>query len=358
MTMESATLNTEESSAGRTAGTATDSGLLRIENLSTSFFTKRGVARAVDGVSFTLSRGEVLGVVGESGSGKSVMGRSVMGLIKPPGRVVGGSILFTTKDGEQIDLANISVQELMKIRGRYISMIFQEPMSSLNPVLTIGDQMTEGILFHGLTDRQGAVSRAKEMLDFVRIKDPASVMQLYQHQLSGGMRQRVMIAMALMCEPDLLIADEPTTALDVTIQAQILELLMDIRDRTGMAIIFITHNMGVIAEISDSILVMYCGKVMEYGLTDEIQRCPRHPYTTALIESIPKLDEERKYLSTIPGLVPNLTDLPDGCRFASRCSKAIEICHREEPSWLSYPNAKVNCHRDFSSSSQLADEKS
>lgn len=322
--------------------------LLRMEDLSTSFFTKRGVAVAVDGVSFSLAKGEILGVVGESGSGKSVMGRSIMGLIKPPGRVVGGSIFFGTRDGREIDLAKISPGEMRGVRGRYISMIFQEPMSSLNPVLTIGDQMTEGILCHGLMRQPEALERAKIMLDLVKIKDPSAIMCLYPHQLSGGMRQRVMIAMALMCSPDLLIADEPTTALDVTIQAQIVELLKDIRDKTGMAIIFITHNMGVIAEISDSVLVMYCGKVMEYGSTAEIENRPRHPYTAALIDAIPKLDEDRKYLSTIPGLVPNLTDLPSGCRFADRCDKVLDVCREEEPSWLLYPNQKVFCHRRFS----------
>jgi oligopeptide/dipeptide ABC transporter ATP-binding protein len=318
--------------------------LLRIKALATYFYTKRGVVQAVRDVSIDMDRDEVLGVVGESGSGKSVMGRSIMGLVKPPGRIVNGQVLFNPSGGQSIDLVSMTRNELRRIRGKNISMIFQEPMTSLNPILTIGDQMTEGVVTHGIDNVESAVEKAKAMLDMVRIKDPSAVMSLYPHQLSGGMRQRIMIAMALMCSPDLLIADEPTTALDVTIQAQVLELLKDIRKKTGMSMIFITHNMGVVAEISDIIVVMYCGSVMEYGASGSILKSPGHPYTKALINAIPKLTDDRKYLPAIPGSVPNLIGIGNGCAFASRCDMAEKICRIEKPPFAKRGSSFVSCH--------------
>ena len=318
--------------------------LLDIQNLKTYFYTFEGVARAVDDVSFHLAKGEVLGVVGESGCGKSVTAQSVMRLIPdPPGRIVGGRILF-----DDIDLAKLSMEKMRGIRGKRIAMIFQEPMTSLNPVYTIGDQISEMFILHEGLNRRQSLERAVEMLQKVQIPAPDKRIHDYPHQLSGGMRQRAMIAMALSCNPEILIADEPTTALDVTVQAQILELMMQLREDFHTAIMMITHDLGVIAEVASRIVVMYAGKVVEEGATVSLFEDPGHPYTQGLLSSIPRLGErslgERKRLSEIPGIVPGLLDLPAGCRFMPRCGHGMPICQTEEPPLVQVgPERKVRC---------------
>ncbi|MFO7715981.1 ABC transporter ATP-binding protein [Desulfosarcina sp.] len=308
--------------------------LLAVQGLKTYFFTFDGVARAVDDVSLHLDRGEVLGIVGESGCGKSVMAQSVMRLIpEPPGRIVAGQILF---DG--VDIAALSMGGMRGIRGNRIAMIFQEPMTSLNPVFTIGDQISEMFTLHEGLSRKAALERAVEMLIKVQIPAPERRLQAYPHQLSGGMRQRVMIAMALACNPEILIADEPTTALDVTVQAQILDLMLTLRQDYDTAIMMITHDLGVITEIASRVVVMYAGKVVEAARTGDIFKNPKHPYTRGLLQSIPKLGERarhgRRRLREIAGMVPSLYSLPEGCRFYPRCPDRLEKCRQHLPEIL------------------------
>ena len=302
--------------------------LLEVRNLVTHFFTQDGVVKAVDGISYDIGEGEVVGVVGESGCGKSVHALSIMRLVaNPPGRIVSGEIVF---EGE--DLLQVNDAEMRHIRGNRIAMVFQEPMTSLNPVLTIGRQLTETLELHQDMDKQQANKRAAELLRTVGIPDSDRKLQDYPHQFSGGMRQRVMIAMALSCNPKLIIADEPTTALDVTIQAQILELMQDLARTYGTAMIIITHNLGVVARYAQRVVVMYAGKIVETGTAQQIYHDPKHPYTLALLNSIPRLDaSERVRLEAIEGLPPDLIDLPVGCSFAPRCRFAYEKCITETP---------------------------
>jgi peptide/nickel transport system ATP-binding protein len=306
--------------------------LLEIEDLQTHFFTRDGVVRAVDGVSYAVEAGETLAVVGESGCGKSVTALSILRLVpSPPGRIVGGAIRF-----EGVDLLQIGEGEMRRIRGNEISMIFQEPMTSLNPVLTVSRQITETLILHqGLTAR-AAAARAIEMLRLVRIPEPKRRARQYPHELSGGMRQRVMIAMALACHPKLLIADEPTTALDVTIQAQILDLMRELKSEIGAAIILITHDLGVVAEMAQRVVVMYAGRKVEEAPVGDLFRRPQHPYTLGLLASVPRLGAtlgraEPPRLAEIPGTVPSLRDPIVGCAFAPRCAYATERCSREAP---------------------------
>lgn len=301
--------------------------LLKLEDLKTYFYTEDGVVKAVDGVTFEIYKGETLGVVGESGCGKSVTSLSIMRLIPtPPGKIAGGQIWF---DGE--NLATKTDAEMRKIRGNDISMIFQEPMTSLNPVFTVGHQIAEAILLHQKVSKKVALDKSIEMLTKVGIPLPEKRVDEYPHQLSGGMRQRVMIAMALSCNPKLLIADEPTTALDVTIQAQILELMKELKDEFNTAIMLITHDLGVVAEVCQRVAVMYAGKVVEYADVETIFGHPRHPYTWGLLRSIPKLDGHVKRLEVIDGVVPNPLHLPRGCAFHPRCRFARESCREREP---------------------------
>jgi peptide/nickel transport system ATP-binding protein len=304
-----------------------DEPLLKVEGLRTHFGRGEREFRAVDGVSFALRRGEILGIVGESGCGKSVTSLSIMRLIPdPPGRIAGGAIWF---EGE--DLTQKSQEEMRRIRGNKISMIFQEPMTSLNPVYTVGDQIVEGIRLHRDVTAEEARERTIEMLRLVRIPSPEKRVDDYPHQLSGGMRQRVMIAMALACEPRLLIADEPTTALDVTIQAQILDLMRRLRTETGTSIMLITHSLGVIAEMADSVVVMYAGRIVEKTDVRTLFADPQHPYTLGLLGSIPKLAVDEERLATIPGTVPNPQSMPSGCLFNPRCPIAVDKCRAEVP---------------------------
>jgi peptide/nickel transport system ATP-binding protein/oligopeptide transport system ATP-binding protein len=307
------------------------SPLLEVRDLQTYFFTYEGVARAVDGVSFHLNRGEVLGIVGESGCGKSVTASSIMRIVPdPPGRIVGGQILL---EGE--DLTRLSQKAMRRIRGRRIAMIFQEPMSSLNPVFTIGDQIGEMFVLHKKMSRKAAMAAATDMLARVQIPAPEKRVREYPHQLSGGMRQRAMIAMALACDPELLIADEPTTALDVTVQAQILDLMLKLKDEFDTAIQMITHDLGVIAEMADRVVVMYAGRVVEEGPNVRIFYDTLHPYTKGLLGSIPLLGSraagEEKPLEEIKGMVPSLYDLPEGCKFQARCKHVMDVCRAREP---------------------------
>jgi peptide/nickel transport system ATP-binding protein/oligopeptide transport system ATP-binding protein len=301
--------------------------LLEVRGLKTHFTTDRGEFRAVDGISFSVPRGRTVGLVGESGCGKSVTSLSVMGLIpSPPGKVVAEAVMFANRD-----VLRLSADERRRLRGAAMSMIFQEPMTSLNPVHTIGQQIVEAILAHTTMSPRSAKARAVEMLELVRIPSAAQRVDDYPHNLSGGMRQRVMIAMALSCEPALLIADEPTTALDVTIQAQILDLLSDLQRRLGMAILIITHDLGVIAEVADQVLVMYAGQIVESADVGELFADPQHPYTIGLLGSIPRLDVDRARLATIEGTVPSPNNQPKGCRFAPRCPFADRRCRLEPP---------------------------
>jgi peptide/nickel transport system ATP-binding protein len=305
--------------------------LLKVEGLKTYFFTRDGVVRAVDGVSFTVARGETLAIVGESGCGKSVTSLSILRLIaSPPGRTVAGRVLF-----EGRDLLGLSEAEMRRVRGDAISMIFQEPMTSLNPVLTIGQQIAEVLVLHRGLSREDARRRSVDMLRLVRMPEPERRVTQYPHQLSGGMRQRVMIAMALACEPRLLIADEPTTALDVTIQAQILDLMRELKERTGAAIVLITHDLGVVAEMAQRVVVMYAGRKVEEASVAALFARPRHPYTRGLLDSIPKLGAAGHgtltRLSEIAGTVPSLAEPIVGCAFAPRCAYATERCRNEYP---------------------------
>lgn len=323
--------------------------LLEVKNLETEFRVKRGQVKAVNGVSFEVEKGEILAVVGESGSGKSVTSLSIMGLIRDPGKIVGGQILFK---GE--DLLKKSTKEMEQIRGDRISMIFQEPMTSLNPVYRIKDQIMENILTHEKVSKEEALKRSIEMLDLVSIPAPERRAYDYPHQMSGGMRQRVMIAMALSCHPELLIADEPTTALDVTIQAQILDLINRLRKKLGMAVLLITHDLGVVAETADRVVVMYCGRVVEQAKVLDLFTDPKHPYTRGLLDSIPKLDEDRKRLYMIKGIVPDPTHLPKGCAFADRCDHCMEKCREHMPALVDQGNGrKVRC---FLESDEVEDQ--
>ena len=301
--------------------------LLEIKDEKLSFFTPAGEVKALNGVSFSMNEGEGLGIVGESGSGKSVTAYSIMGLTAYPGKLIGGTIYF---NGHQIE--KMSEKEMRKIRGNEVSIIFQDPMTSLNPVYTIGNQITEVIRLHTGKSKKEAYDRAKELLELVGINEPTKRLKQYPHELSGGMRQRVMIAIALACEPKLLIADEPTTALDVTIQAQILELMQELRQKLGMSIIMITHDLGVVASMCERIAVMYAGHIVEYGTADEIFYEPKHEYTKGLINSIPKLSaQEIERLVPIEGQPVDLLNPPAGCPFAPRCANCMKICLREMP---------------------------
>jgi len=301
--------------------------LVDIKNERLSFFTPAGEVKALNDVSIHLKEGEVLGIVGESGSGKSVTAYSLMGLTAHPGKLLGGNLNF---NGHQIE--NMSEKEMRKIRGNEISIIFQDPMTSLNPVYTVGNQITEVIRLHTDKTKQQAKERAKELLELVGINEPEKRLRQYPHELSGGMRQRVMIAIALACEPKLLIADEPTTALDVTIQAQILELMMELKEKLGMAIIMITHDLGVVASMCEKIAVMYAGNIVEYGTTDEIFYHPKHQYTKGLIRSIPRLDTKKhERLIPIEGTPVDMLNPPKGCPFAPRCDTAMKICLNQMP---------------------------
>ena len=322
---------------------ATQIPLLQVRNLRTYFHTEAGTAKAVDGVDFDIFPGEVVGLVGESGSGKSVTALSILRLIPdPPGKIVDGSILFKGRD-----LLQVSWDDIRAVRGKEISMIFQEPMTSLNPVFTIGMQVMEAVLVHEKVSREEAFQRAVQMLELVGIPDPASRMNDYPQQFSGGMRQRVMIAIALACNPSMLIADEPTTALDVTIQAQILELMLQIKDqRKDAAILLITHNLAVVAETCHRVIVMYGGKIQEVAPVKDLFKNPLHPYTRGLLASLPTVDGERqRRLTTIPGSVPSILDLPVGCKFVTRCTERLERCASIEPQLIeSSPGHWVRCH--------------
>jgi peptide/nickel transport system ATP-binding protein len=313
--------------------------LLEVKGLKTYFYTEDGVVKAINGVDFTIRAGEVMGLVGESGSGKSVTSLSIMRLLPGSGKIVDGSILF---DG--YDLSKVSEDELVRIRGDELSMIFQQPTSCLNPVFRIGDQIAETIMIHQQLPKQEAWNQAVEMLRKVGIPDAARRATAFPHEISGGQAQRVMIAMALSCLPKLLIADEPTTALDVTIQAQILDLMRRLRDETGTAILLITHDMGVIAEMCDTVAVMYAGQIVEYTDVITLFDKPLHPYTEGLLAAIPILGDVRETLAVIPGSVPNLIDLPPGCKFAARCPYAKELCTEIEPQLIEVePGHRVRC---------------
>lgn len=315
--------------------------LLEIKNLKTHFFSHEGIVKAVDGVSFKINQGETLGIVGESGSGKSVTALSVMKLIPhPPGKIIGGEIYFEGKD-----LLKLDNKEIRKIRGKKISMIFQEPMTSLDPVFTIGHEIVEAIQLHQGLNKKEARKKAIEILKIVGIPDVEKRIDNYPHELSGGMRQRVMIAMALSCNPTLLIADEPTTALDVTIQAQILRLINDLKDKFGASVMLITHDLGVIAEMCDNVAVMYAGHIVEYTDVYTLFSNPLHPYTKGLSKSIPRMNVETEHLDAIPGIVPNLLDLPSGCPFHPRCDFCFERCVKEMPELIEIENSHlVKCH--------------
>ena len=304
-----------------------EQNVLEIQELKSYFYTEKGVAKAVDGVNITIPKGKIIGLVGESGCGKSMTARSIMGLLKYPGKIAGGSILFEGKD-----LAKLPERELRKICGNDISMIFQEPMTSLNPVLKVGRQVQETLLVHDRTiGKEEAKKRVIDMFEKVGIPEAGKRYDSYPHELSGGLRQRVMIAMAMICKPHLLIADEPTTALDVTIEAQILRLMKQLRDETGTSVLIITHNLGVVAEICDYVYVMYAGRIVEQAPTCELFDHTAHPYTKGLMASIPRIGNNPERLHTIPGVVPNLLHLPEGCTFCTRCECAVEACRKEKP---------------------------
>lgn len=322
----------------KTPGVKSDGAVLEIDGLQTHFFTAGGVVRAVDGVSYTVRSGEILGVVGESGCGKSVTALSILRLVaNPPGRIIGGTIRFHGKN-----LLDLTETEMEGIRGNDISMIFQEPMTSLNPLLTVGRQISEAIALHQGLSRRDAMDGAVEMLRRVHIPEPEHRAHAYPHQLSGGMRQRVMIAMAISCSPKLLIADEPTTALDVTIQAQILDLMRELQETFGTAIILITHDMGVVAENADRVVVMYAGRKVEEASAQDLFERPGHPYTKGLLGSIPNVEvaahinTRKARLTEIKGMVPSLADLPNGCTFAPRCALASDQCHADYPPLRQY----------------------
>lgn len=316
-----------------------DDRLLEVKDLKTYFYTDKGVVKAVDGVDFSLYKGKILGVVGESGCGKSMTSKSIMRLIDEPGKIVEGSIVF-----EGTDLTKSSMEAMRKIRGNKISMIFQEPMTSLNPVFRIGKQITEVIKLHDDIPDKEAMNKAIELLELVGIPRAKDIVKDYPHQLSGGMRQRVMIAMAVACNPKILIADEPTTALDVTIQAQILELINDLKNTLDTSVLLITHDLGVIANMADNVIVMYSGKVVEDAPVEELFENPLHPYTKGLLSSVPNLDTDKEKLETIDGSVPNPLYLPKGCYFYPRCQEACDRCKTESPRLVEVSKGhKVSC---------------
>ena len=316
--------------------------ILEVKHLKTYFHTDAGLSKAVNDVSFSVEKGKTLGIVGESGCGKSITSLSIMGLVEiPPGKIAGGEIIF---EGE--DLLKKNEEEMSKIRGKKIAMIFQEPMTSLNPVFTIGQQITEALMLHEKLTKKEARERGIEKLKMVKIPLAEKRFDEYPHQLSGGMRQRVMIAMALCCNPDLLICDEPTTALDVTIQAQILDLINELKEKTGTSVMMITHDLGVIAEVADDVMVMYAGKVVEHATCDQIFERPMHPYTYGLMNCIPKLDDDdTKRLSVIEGMVPSFDDMPKGCAFCPRCPEAMDICREKMPKLAEAEGRRVRCFK-------------
>ena len=314
--------------------------LLSVKDLQVQFQTKKGINTAVDGISFSIGKGEILGIVGESGCGKSVSSMSILRLLGTNAKISQGSIKLGDKE-----LLSLSEDEMCKIRGNEIAMIFQDPMTALNPIMTIGDQLIEPLVIHQGYKKKDAWKEAIEVLKKVGIAAPEKRMKEYPHQLSGGMRQRIMIAMAVSCAPKLLIADEPTTALDVTIQAQILELMLELRGKLNTAIMLITHDMGVVAETADNILVLYAGKVVEYGSVKDIFNDPKHPYTQGLLSSIPPLTEDVDELNTIEGTVPAPGQMPAGCRFSPRCPYATERCRMEQPGIYHAGNAMVSCFK-------------
>ncbi|WP_346916970.1 ABC transporter ATP-binding protein [Clostridium sp.] len=313
--------------------------LIEVNDLSVHFHTKKGVVKAVNGVSFSIEKGKTLGIVGESGCGKSITSMAIMQLVAmPPGKIESGEIIF---EGE--NLLSKNNEEMRRIRGNKIAMIFQEPMTSLNPVFTIGKQIAEPLIIHKEMDKKQAREKAIDLLKLVGIPRAEKIVDEYPHQLSGGMRQRVMIAMSLACDPQLLIADEPTTALDVTIQAQILKLMNGLKEKLETSIMLITHDLGVIAEMADDVVVMYAGQVMEETTVEEIFDNPKHPYTIGLLNSTPDIEQDTERLANIPGVVPNPIFLPEGCPFNPRCERVMEICSKECPSLKSYGNHKVRC---------------
>lgn len=317
--------------------------ILEVDKLETTFFTKAGAVKAVDGVSYSIKRAETVGIVGESGCGKSVTSFSILRLLSHPGKVTGGKIRF--KDH---DLTKISNDQMRRIRGKQIAIIFQEPMTALNPVLTVGYQISEQLLEHENMSKAEAINRSIELLNLVGIPSPEKRVQDYPHQLSGGMRQRAMIAMALSCNPELLIADEPTTALDVTIQAQILDLMQRLQDEYKMSMQFITHDLGVISELADRVIVMYAGTVAEEASSEVLFAGPKHPYTVGLLESIPRIDKTQERLPTIPGVVPSLLSLPRGCRFQNRCPRAKDVCREQAPELKEIqPGHKIACFNPY-----------
>ena len=319
-----------------------NNSLLNVCELRTYFHTTKGIAKAVDGVSFSVKKGETLGIIGESGCGKTVTAQSILRLIsQPPGKIESGNIFFQKRD-----ILSLPIEKMRKIRGKEISMVFQDPMTSLNPVFKIGNQIAEMISLHQGFSRRESFKKAVDIMNLVGIPSAEKRAFDYPHQMSGGMRQRVMIAMALSCKPKLLIADEPTTALDVTIQAQILDLMLKLKNDTGASIILITHDMGVIAETVQNVAVMYAGKIMEHATVTELFRNPSHPYTQSLLKSIPSIDKiDRKYkLKVIPGVVPNLINLPLGCKYSNRCDKSFQKCQKKEPPLVEVaPNHKCRC---------------
>lgn len=327
--------------------------LLSVKNLSTEFPVKKGIVRAVEDVSFDVDQGEILAIVGESGSGKSVTSLSIMGLLAEPGHVAGGSLEFEGKD-----LATLSEKQYRELRGNDMAMIFQEPMTSLNPVYRVGNQIVEAIRTHEKVSKAEAKARAVDLLRKVGIPSPEARINDYPHQMSGGMRQRVMIAMALACNPKLLIADEPTTALDVTIQAQILDLLRRLRDDTGMAVLLITHDLGVVSETADRVVVMYCGQVVEEAEVRTLFDHPMHPYTLGLLKSIPRLeDDDSKRLYMIKGMVPNPLEMPPGCHFSDRCDSCMDICRTKVPELVDVDGHKVRCFLYESADGEVKSEE-
>ena len=327
--------------------------LLSVKNLSTEFPVKKGIVRAVEDVSFDVDQGQILAIVGESGSGKSVTSLSIMGLLAEPGHVAGGSMEF-----EGQDLATLSEKQYRELRGNDMAMIFQEPMTSLNPVYRVGNQIVEAIRTHEKVSKAEAKDRAVDLLRKVGIPSPEARINDYPHQMSGGMRQRVMIAMALACNPKLLIADEPTTALDVTIQAQILDLLRRLRDDTGMAVLLITHDLGVVSETADRVVVMYCGQVVEEAEVRTLFDHPMHPYTLGLLKSIPRLeDDDSKRLYMIKGMVPNPLEMPPGCHFSDRCDSCMDICRTKVPELVDVDGHKVRCFLYESADGEVKSEE-